>query len=39
MKRKLALLLALVLLLSVFTAACGKEKPADVKYELLKNST
>lgn len=32
MKRKLALLLALVLLLSVFTAACGKdEKPADVE--------
>ncbi|QQY79326.1 peptide ABC transporter substrate-binding protein [Keratinibaculum paraultunense] len=28
MKRKLALLLALVLLLSVFTVACGKEEPA-----------
>ncbi|QQY79321.1 peptide ABC transporter substrate-binding protein [Keratinibaculum paraultunense] len=33
MKRKLALLLALVLLLSVFTAACGKEEPTDVKKE------
>jgi len=31
MKRKLALLLALVLLLSVFTAACGKKEPAVVE--------
>lgn len=31
MKRKLSLLLALVLVLSVFLAACGKtEEPADV---------
>ena len=34
MKRKLSLLLALVLVLSVFLAACGKtEEPADVGEE------